>query len=224
MKGANDSVVRALLLFLWAGFLMWLLASGEVYRFIGARTIWVVIVGSVMLVGAGVLQLLTPSQRRLRLRELLGLCVFLAPIVILVMVPSAGLGSQAAARKSGSSLVGAGALASVSRSGDVSFPEIAVASTSEKEAARLGVAEGMTVELTGFVTHPSGTPGTFSITRFATFCCAADAIPYSVPVKGPDYPDDTWLRASGLLVKEGSTFVLDVEDITEVDRPTNPYI
>ena len=40
---------RMVVLALWSAFFAWLLVSGEVYRYIGPRTRWVVVFGAVML-------------------------------------------------------------------------------------------------------------------------------------------------------------------------------
>ncbi len=230
MSAPSAGIVRTTLLFVWAAFLGWLLVSGEVYRYIGPRTMWVVIFGAVMLMLAALMQIGSGSAERLSQKELLGLSSFIAPIAILVLVPSAGLGSEAASRKSSGGLVSAASrFAPVPQSGgDVSFPEISYASDSEEYGAALGIVDGYELKLTGFVTHPDDTPdGTFALTRFATFCCAADAIPYSVTVDPSiteDYPDDTWLTVSGSLARRTDELVLEAERITEVKEPKNPYI
>jgi uncharacterized repeat protein (TIGR03943 family) len=224
--------VHASLLLLWAGFMAWLIISGEVYQFIGPRTLWVVLFGAVALTLAGFSQvaLINSSQRRVSAKELGGLAAFLAPVVVLVVIPGAGLGSQAAARKaSGGQVSAAGRFAPMPRPGvEVSFPEIAYASNSEANAARVGIADGYPVKLVGFVGQSEEIPdGGFVLTRFATFCCAADAIPYSVTVDAPtpeDYPEDTWLAVSGSLVWQNGELVLLAEDIEEVEEPKNPYI
>jgi uncharacterized repeat protein (TIGR03943 family) len=111
---------------------------------------------------------------------------------------------------------------------EISFQEISYASSSEGYAARLGVTDGYPVKLIGFVTHPHEIPvGMFALTRFTTFCCAADAVPYSVtidPASTEDFPDDTWLSVSGSLAWQGAEFVVLAEDVTKVDEPKNPYL
>lgn len=169
---------RMLVLALWSAFFAWLLITGEVCRYIGPKTRWVV-------------------------------------------------GSEAAVRKS-TGLVGASSFIPVPQpNGEVSFPEIKYASESQQYAAEAGIVEGYEIKLTGFVTHPDGgREGTLALTRFASFCCAADAVPYSVTVDpgGEDYPDDTWLTISGSLVNEGGEFVLKAQRITETVEPDSPFI
>jgi uncharacterized repeat protein (TIGR03943 family) len=223
---------RMVVMALWSAFFAWLLASGEVYRYIGPRTRWVVVFGAVMLGLATIAQArslrTTSGVARLSATELVTLAAFVAPMAVIVLIPRPGLGSEAASRKS-TGLVGAASsfVPVPQNDGEVSFSEIQYASESQDYASALGIVDGYEVKLTGFVTHPEGaSEGNFALTRFATFCCAADAVPYSVTVnpEGENYPDDTWLTVSGSLVNEGGEFVLQAERITETKEPENPYI
>ena len=221
----------------WSAFLTWLAASGEVYRYIGPRTRWVVAFGAVALALAALMQarMVLPSRSAAKDgqrsgAEILGVATLLTPIAIVMLIPKPSLGSEAASRRANPTFVSAASsFAPVPQpDGNVSFPEINYASESEEYAATVGIADGYEVELTGFVTHPDGGPeGTFALTRFQTFCCAADAVPYSVtvdPQQARDYPEDTWLTISGYLRNEGTEFVLQAERITATAEPVNPYI
>jgi uncharacterized repeat protein (TIGR03943 family) len=222
---------RMVVLGLWSTFFAWLLVSGEVYRYIGPRTRWVVAFGAVTLGLAAVAQ--ARSLRRgtgavkPSATEVLALAAFLAPMAVILLIPKPSLGSEAASRKS-TGLVGAASSLPVAQvNGQVSFAEIQYASESREYATTAGVFDGLEVKLTGFVTHPDGgRDGSFALTRFATFCCAADAVPYSVTIDplGKDYPDDTWLNVSGSLANEGGNYVLHAQRITETEEPDNPYI
>lgn len=223
---------RMVVLALWSGFFAWLLVSGEVYRYIGPRTRWVVVFGAVMLALATIAQARSlrsaSGAARLSATELLALAAFVAPMAVIILIPRPSLGSEAASRKS-TGLVGAASsfVPVPQTNGEISFPEIKYASQSQEYAAAVGIADGYEIKLTGFVTHPDGgREGTFALTRFETYCCAADAVPYSVTVDsgGEDYPDDSWLTVAGSLVSEGGEFVLQAEHITETEEPDNPYI
>jgi uncharacterized repeat protein (TIGR03943 family) len=234
MKPPSAGLLRTLVLLLWSLFFVWLMIGGEVYRYIGPRTRWVVLFGAATLFVAAAMQgsvlrrgSTPPGTNR---KELAALAYFLIPIALVVLIPRPSLGSQAALRKSSGTLVSsASRFAPVPQmSGEISFPEISYASESSEYAATMGISDGLAVKLTGFVTHPTeGADGTFALTRFETFCCAADAIPYSVTVEPEDqtdYPDDTWLTVSGVLVRMGDQFVLDAGRVKEVSEPQNPYI
>jgi uncharacterized repeat protein (TIGR03943 family) len=225
-------LARMVVLAVWSAFFAWLLVSGEVYRYIGPKTRWVVVFGAVTLGLAAIAQ--GRSLRsgtggvKLSATEVLALAAFIAPMAVIVLIPKPSLGSEAASRKS-TGLVGAASsfVPVPQTNGEISFSDIKYASESQDYAAAAGIFDGLKVKLTGFVTHPDGgRDGTFALTRFATFCCAADAVPYSVTVDpgGEDYPDDTWLSVSGSLVNEGGDYVLQARRIARTEEPDNPYI
>jgi uncharacterized repeat protein (TIGR03943 family) len=229
---SRSGLARMLILALWSAFLTWLIVSGEVYRYIGPRTRWVVVFGAIALGLAAIAQSrslrISSGDVMLSASEWLAVAAFLAPIVIIILVPRPSLGSEAAVRKSTRLLGAASSFVPVPQQGeDISFPEITYASESRDYATAVGIFDGSEVTLSGFVTHTdNGRNGTFSLTRFATFCCAADAVPYSVPVdsRGRDYSDDTWLTVSGSLVNHGGKFVVRSNRITEIKEPKDPYI
>lgn len=224
---------RGVVLACWAGFFAWLHVSGEKTRYLGPRTYWVVVFGGIVLGAAAIAHFATARRgpsRRLELRDLGGMVAVLVPLLAVVAVPSAQLGALAASRKSaGSGAASVGAIAPPApAAGDaISFGEIHYASESAEYAAAAGIAEGMEIELTGFVTHPGGLPtGTLGLTRFQVSCCAADAVPYTVPVVADPaaHDDDVWLRASGHLALRDGVYVLDPQTVTVVDAPSDPYL
>ena len=226
-------LARGLTLACWAGFFAWLHVSGEKTRYLGPRTYWVVVFGTVVLgvaAAAHLLTLRTGSPSRVDRRDAAGLATLLLPLVVVAAVPSAQLGALAASRKTsgaGAAAVGAIAPPAPDAGGPVSFVDVHYASESESYAAEAGIAEGMEIELTGFVTHPAGLPsGTLGLTRFQVSCCAADAVPYTVPliVDPGSRDDDEWLRVRGNLALRDGVFVLDPVEVTAVDAPRDPYL
>jgi len=227
--------VKSVVLVAWAGFFAWLLLSGEVYRYIGPRTYWVVIFGVVCLAAvsiANVVLVMTGDRSRPTPRQMIGFFGILVPIVLVLLIPKPSLGSLAASRKVSGGIVSAAVRPpAADPTAEVSFQEIAYASESVEYAAALGLADGYPVELTGFVSGvTAGLPDdVLALTRFSIFCCAADAVPYTVAVRPPEgaagsYPRDTWLNVEGALVLDGRTWVLEAEQIQEVSEPANPYI
>lgn len=236
MKARPLFVMRSFVLFVWAAFFLWLLLSGEVYRYIGPRTYWVVIFGAVTLTVAALAHVLTGDRdadgSKPRLRDVLGLIAILLPILIVLFVPKPGLGALAASKK------GAGGIVSSTLAlqppqgkldGQLSLEEIEYASQSAEYAEAVGIVEGVPVKLTGFVTHPKNAPeGTFAVARFAIFCCAADAVPYTarvVPPSGtPDYEDDQWLKVVGTLGRDENGFFVQATEVEPISEPDRPYI
>ena len=229
-------LLRALALIAWAGFFAWLWISGEMSRYLGPRTYWVVPFGAATLTCAALMHvatLRTSTRRPLPSRtELVGAILLVAPLIAVSIVPSADLGSLAASRKSTS--------AGVSAAGELNpqaatiienptFRDISYAEESTRYADAIGVGDGTEVELLGFVDEGEGGPeGTFELTRFYVSCCAADAIPYSVAVDpaagGEDLDDDDWAEVSGTLERRGDRFVLVADSVERVAEPTEPYL
>jgi uncharacterized repeat protein (TIGR03943 family) len=225
--------LKAIVLGGWAAFFIWLLLSGEVYRYIGQRTYWVVIFGAICLTLAalGHVWLTTRRQRqRAAPGEIVGLAVLLAPIFLVALIPAPSLGSLAASRRLSSGSGAASALnpAALQPGEEITYQELSYAAGSSEYAAALGLSEGYEVELTGFVSDADiEVPGALALTRFAIFCCAADAVPFTVPVKTPqgaNYPRDTWLHVKGALHQEDDAWIVEAERVAEVDEPANSYL
>lgn len=223
--------LRGAVLAIWAGFFLWLALTGEVTRYLGPRTYWVVWFGTIVLALAALshaLSLRTGDREQIRRSDIAGAVLLMVPLIALIAVPSPDLGALAAARKStGLSTFAASAPSAADAiPGKLDFAEIHYASESAEYAAAIGAREGTEVELLGFVTHPKRAPeGTFALTRFYISCCAADAIPYSVFIRSSDdHDDDVWLRVKGRLATIGQAFVVEPSTVAVVDAPKTPYL
>jgi uncharacterized repeat protein (TIGR03943 family) len=225
-------LARAVVLSVWAGFFIWLRTSGEVTRYLGPRTYWVVTFGGAVLAAGALVHFATVRSERPnpppKLGEGLSMLLLILPVLAVVMVPSADLGALAASRRNAATGIASASaiIPEPDTEREVQFLDIHYANQAESYAAAMGIVEGLEIELTGFVTHPSGLDvGAFALTRFYVSCCAADAIPYSVTVAGEsDYPDDTWLHVSGSLTRVGGRFVLSPEAVERVAKPKDPYL
>jgi uncharacterized repeat protein (TIGR03943 family) len=222
-------LLRAVVLAAWAAFFAYLYVSGEISRYLGPRTYWVVPFGAAALGGAAAAHFFTLRTERgssgLRLREILGHAVLLAPVIAVLAVPAPELGALAAGKKStGGGLAGVSSIVPPDPSGrEVSFLEIHYANESQEFADAMGIVDGYDISLAGFVSRAEA--GTFELTRFYVSCCAADAIPYSVSVvEGPDLPIDSWVQVSGHLEERESRFVLVAEDLERIGEPKDPYL
>lgn len=225
----SKRTVMATTLLAWGAFLTWMAASGSIARYLGPRTYWVAWFGAVTLLLAGAMTALhafrSPGAATAR-ADRVGAALLAAPIVFVLALPSPQLGAQAASRKA----VGAGALSSFAppslSGGPIGLEEIHYAGMSQEYGDQVGIVDGVDVSLTGFVTHPKNEKeGTYSLTRFYISCCAADAVPYSVPVEaGRDLSDDTWLTVTGTLERRNEGFVVVPAKIEEVTEPSSPYL
>ena len=224
--------MKTAVLGVWALFFVWLLVSGRVNTYIGPRTYWVIVFGAVCLILATIAQvLLRPAEDETASRRWwLGYVAMLVPIFVVFVVPEPSLGSLAASRKSAGGIVSAAALRppALEPGEEVSFQQISYALESEEYAAALGLGEGYEVDLTGFVSASDEfSSDVFPLTRFSIFCCAADAVPYTVAVRAPSgqrYGLDDWVRVRGVLARDGETFVVQAESVEAVEPPDDPYI
>ena len=229
-------VLRGLVLLAWSGFFLWLWISGEVSRYLGPRTYWVVPFGALTLGIAAVLHVLTvrsstrtPGPSTI---ELVGAVMMTVPLVAVATVPNADLGTLAASRKSADGPVLSESLASgaVDPVENPTFRDIVYAEESSRYADAIGVGEGTEVELVGFVDDSgTGPQGTFELTRFYVSCCAADAVPYSVAVDATGQTSetpqpDTWVEVSGILEPREGRFVLVADAFDPVSEPEEPYL
>ena len=232
----TERVLRAAVLAAWAIFLAYLRISGDMTRYLGPRTYWVVTFGAVALGGAAIAHVATLRTRaephRPTRGALASVAALLIPIVGVMMIPSAELGALAASRKlssAGGGEVGAFAPAAPDPGDDISFAEIQYANESEEYATQAGIVEGAPVRLTGFVTHDMGASRSgFDLTRFYVSCCAADALPFSVRI-GPsggfvDPQENDWLEVRGHVARDETGFYVQAQDISEVPEPAVPYL
>ena len=222
-------ITRAALFAIWAGFFIWLLASGEIYRYIGPRTYWVIVFGAVALAVTTLLMAVTGRAIAARM-DAVGIAALLLLIAVVLVVPRPSLGALAASHKLSGVPLTAGTFQpqALGPGEEVSFPEIEYASESSKYAATVGITDRYPVDLTGFVTHPDGLDqGEFALTRFAIYCCAADVVPHSVtiaPKESAGYQDDQWLTINGELEDRDGDYVLVPDTIAKVDEPKDPYL
>ena len=218
----NERILRGAVLAAWGAFFVWLLVSGEVLRYIGPRTQWVVVFGAIALIAVAAGSWVSRDRTH---GGAIGVMVMLIPIVAVIVVPKPSLGSLAASRKLSGGPVVSLQPQPLGPGEEVSFPEIEYASESNEYAAANGIVTGLEVELTGFVTEADAASTDFSLTRFAIFCCAADVVPHSVPVDAEqNYPADQWLTVTGVLEERDGTLVVVARSIQEIDEPRDPYL
>jgi len=221
---------------IWAAFFDYLWLSGDSLRFVGPRTQWVVPFGGIALTLVALLYLralrTSLPPKRPRLGEIAGLLALVAPVIAVFIVPAPTLGALAVERKSSAQAGGAARAAAPPREdegGGDDLLKIAYASQNPAEAGSVGVRTGQRVSLHGVVSDSRPDHSRFTVSRFMTSCCAADAIPYNVrtrlakPGSGTP-PVDTWVRAWGTLERErDGGFLVAVERFERIPEPVDPY-
>ncbi|MEW2401755.1 TIGR03943 family protein [Streptomyces sp. NPDC046862] len=153
------------------------------------------------------------------------------PALALLLFPPPALGSYSADREA----------AKYAARGVGTFPELPAGDPVELTLGQFSSRaiydrdrslKGRTVRMTGFVTHGTGADaGTWYLTRLLVSCCAADASPYKVEIRGADAPPtDTWITVTGTWHPKGTLGsqaawppVLDTGSVKRVTEPENPY-
>ena len=222
--------IRALALVVWAGVFTWLWATGESVRYLGPRTQWVVPVGAIGLTFAAVGYLYATraeSSSRIGLREGLGLVGLVLPVMAAAVLANAQLGALAASNKLSSRGIDSSALARLASrdAKHIGFLQLNAAGRDEGLTRELGLGEGKSVELTGFV---SSTGRLFTLSRFYITCCVADAVPIGVRVSagrpGAKLEKDDWIDVTGALARGRREWIVRALRIEHVKPPSDPYL
>ena len=222
--------IRALALVAWAGVFAWLWVTGESVRYLGPRTQWVVPVGAIglTLAAAGYLYATrAESPSRLSLREGLGLVGLVAPVMAAAVLANAQLGALAASNKLSSRGIDSSALARLASrdAKHIGFLQLNAAGRDTGLTRELGLGEGKSVELTGFV---SSTGRVFTLSRFYITCCVADAVPIGVHVsagaRGAKLEKDDWIDVTGALARGHREWIVRAVRIEHIKPPSDPYL
>lgn len=218
--------------------------TGQFGWFVQQRMRWPLMLSAVVLLVMGGIEAVAgtrqerrdPESARRGVGPLVGWLLGL-PLLVVVAVAPTSLGAAAAARA-------ASYVPADPRSGFEPLADVDGAVTlTVYEFLNRAVADdqrsldGVEVELEGIVVNDPALPAgvAFALTRFLVSCCAADAIPLQVAVRGDGapLPDDTWVRVRLVWRPPASPYAgqprpwwveadaVSVEVIT--DPPVSPY-
>jgi uncharacterized repeat protein (TIGR03943 family) len=225
-------VAAGLVLAAWAGLFWWLIVTGRTPLYLSSRTDWVVPLGAVLLTLGSLGRLLYARAERpepISSSSAWLSAAIVLPVVVVIALPPAALGSFAASRRS--SLVSAGGFGSSRAeiaSGDVTLFDVAGAFRSNDAMKALVARAGTEVSFVGFVNRTSDMAADeFLLTRFLISCCAADALSVQVRVVGAPpgkFARDDWVAVEGKLYPVGGEVLVDASDVTAVPRPKRPYL
>jgi uncharacterized repeat protein (TIGR03943 family) len=224
-------VLDCLALGSWAAGFWFLLITDRTSLYLSTRTAWVVPTGAVLLtVGflGRLMSLRSDQPKPITALSAWGTGLIVLPVITVLALPPASLGSYAASRRSTFSSGGIVASAGEIASGNLSLADVAGGLRSRDGVAALTERAGEDVEFTGFVTKDPGAPADeFVLTRFLVSCCVADALSVNVRVVGAppgEFKADEWVRVSGKFYPLGSDVIVDSTDIVRVERPKRPYL
>jgi uncharacterized repeat protein (TIGR03943 family) len=226
-------VAGAIVLGAWAALFWFLLISGRRGFYLGTRTQWVVPVAAAILSAAALGRLASARTARpepIRRRELAIMVAMVAPVLLVMALPPATLGSFSADKRAG--FTGSGVATSVGdiASGELTLVDVAAGQTSPEGERALAGRAGETVHFVGFVTRYADTPADeFLLTRYVVTCCVADATIAQVRVVNVTpgaFEDNEWVEVTGTIYPLGREVIVVANGggIASVERPARPYL
>jgi uncharacterized repeat protein (TIGR03943 family) len=215
----------------WCALFWFLHFADRVNLYLSSRTEWVAMTGALILTGATVGRLLsarTTKPEPITRSDAVGASLLLLPVVVVLALPPASLGSFAASRRSTLSTAGVAPSAEEIASGDISLVDVGSAQRTPEAMGALTDRAGDEVNFTGFVTREQGDPADeFTLNRFIISCCVADALAVRVRVIGAPtglVEEDDWVRVTGQIYPLGGDVVVDASEVNKVSRPRHPYL
>jgi uncharacterized repeat protein (TIGR03943 family) len=153
--------------------------------------------------------------------------LLIAPMLTLLAITPAPLGSFAAGRQSsvrGISRTHFDALpGSTNGAVDLTLSEFVDRGLYDQKHSL----EGAVVRLKGFVTSGTGSASSFYLNRLVITCCAADAFPVQVTVLGPKAPPtDAWVAVTGVWQsgrRQTEDAQIRARIVTPILPPEDPY-
>lgn len=224
-------VAGAAVLAAW-GMLFWfLLLSGRRALYLSTRTEWVVPVAAIVLTVAAIGRLASARVRStepLRAREAWIMTLMVVPVVLVMALPPATLGSFSAGKRSAFAGTGVAASAGDIASGDLTLVDVAAGQTTPEGERALARRAGERVEFVGFVTRYADTPADeLMLTRYVVTCCVSDATIAQVRVvnvRPGTFSENDWVQVTGTIYPLGREVIVDATDVVEVERPQRPYV
>jgi uncharacterized repeat protein (TIGR03943 family) len=228
-RWSPSRVAGSLVLAAWAGLFWFLLVTGRDVFYLSSRTAWVVPVAAVLLSAATAGRLASARIARpeaLEARELAVAIAMVVPVLLIVALPPATLGSFSA----GTRLPGVGIASGAEdiAQGELTLVDVASAQTTPEGEHALAARAGERVAFVGFVTRYADTPADeFLLTRYVVTCCVADATVAQVHVVNVTpgaFADNEWVEAMGTIVPLGREVFVNADAIHSVERPVRPYL
>ena len=231
LRWSPTRIAGALALTAWAVLFWFLLITGRHALYLSTRTNWVVPVAAVLLTAASLGRLITARVRSpepLSAREAWIMGLMVVPVVLVMVLPPATLGSFSAGKRS--SFAGSGLATSVGDigSGELTLVDVAAGQTSKEGEQALAKRAAEDVDFVGFVTRFPDTPADeFMLTRYVVTCCVADATVAQVRVVNVPpgkFDVNQWVEVKGQIYPLGREVIVNASDITNVPRPDRPYL
>jgi putative membrane protein len=228
---STSRLAGAAVLAAWAVLFWFLLLSGRDALYLSTRTAWVVPVGAVLLTGASVGRLASARTRTpapMTLREAWALAFMVVPVVLVLALPPATLGSFSAGKRAGFASAGVATSAGDAGTGAISLIDVAAAQTTKEGETALAGRAGENVDLVGFVVRYADTPADeLLLTRYIVTCCVADATVAQVRVVNVQpgaFSANEWVDVKGAIYPLGREIIVNASSVVAVPRPEHPYL
>ncbi|HEY3265035.1 MAG TPA: TIGR03943 family protein [Actinomycetota bacterium] len=228
---STSRLAGAAVLAAWAVLFWFLLLSGRDALYLSTRTAWVVPVGAVLLTGASVGRLASARTRTpapMTLREAWALAFMVVPVVLVLALPPATLGSFSAGKRAGFASAGIATSAGDAGTGAISLIDVAAAQTTKEGETALAGRAGENVDLVGFVVRYADTPADeLLLTRYIVTCCVADATVAQVRVVNVQpgaFSANQWVDVKGAIYPLGREIIVNASSVVAVPRPEHPYL
>lgn len=223
-----------LVLTAWAAMFWWLLATGRVNLYLSTNTSWVVPVGAVLLTAAAIGRLASArgsESEPIGRREEVILALMVVPVILVMVLPPATLGSFSASKKTAYSpgvTLSSSFYDDITSTSEITLLSIAAGQTSNQGSQALAKRAGADVDFIGVASRDPSTPADeFLLTRYVITCCVADATIVQVRVvnvsPGAIQPND-WVEVRGQLYPLGRTMLVNADSVAVVPRPAKPYL
>jgi putative membrane protein len=224
-------VGAALVLAAWAGLFWFLILADRVDLYLSTRTSWVVpmAAGLLSIAALGTFAAARSSRSEaLGLREGVVMSLLAVPVVLLVALPPATLGTFSASKKATFSGSSAGFFWTFDETSEVTLLMVAAAQTSDEGSKLLARRAGEEVAFVGFVARNADTPADeILLTRYVITCCAADATVVQVRVVNVTparFEPEDWVEVRGQIYPIGRQVIVNASSVEEVARPEKPYL
>jgi uncharacterized repeat protein (TIGR03943 family) len=231
LRWSPGRVAAAVVLAAWAGLFWFLMATGRTSLYLSSRTSWLVPLGATILTLAAAGRIASArvsSPEPMDRRETWVLGALMLPVILVLVLPPATLGTFGVGRRAG--FIGAGVSVNAAdlSSGQLSFIDVAAAQTTKQGLAAIRKRAGEEVTLEGFV-WPSegGRAGEILLTRYVITCCVADATSAQVRVVNVPagrFSAGDWVRVTGLVYPLGTEILVDASSVASIPQPRRPYL
>ena len=212
----------------------WLLATGRVNLYLSTNTSWVVPVGAVLLTAAAIGRLASArglESEPIGRREEIILALMVVPVILVMVLPPATLGSFSASKKTTYSpgvTLSSSFYDDITSTSEITLLSVAAGQTSNQGSQALAKRAGADVDFIGVASRDPSTPADeFLLTRYVITCCVADATIVQVRVvnvsPGAIQPND-WVEVRGQLYPLGRTMLVNADSVAVVPRPAKPYL